>query len=180
MPKTKVQKQAEIQLLEEALRSASSVVLAEFHQVSVKEMDEFRKKAREQGVRLRVVKNNLLNLVLKNLGLSELNLKKIGKMLMLFVPVQGQAIDEAVIPKLVFEIGKKSLEKVKLFAGLMDGKKIEAELLEKLAQIPGKQELYAQMIGSLNAPAAGFVNSLAGVIRNFVFAIKAISESSGR
>jgi len=45
-----------------------------------------------------------------------------------------------------------------------------------LANIPGKQELLAKLVGSLNSPVSGFVNVLAGNLRGFVQVLKAMSE----
>jgi large subunit ribosomal protein L10 len=46
-----------------------------------------------------------------------------------------------------------------------------------LAQLPGRQELLAKMVGSLSSPISGFVNVLQGNIKGLVLALSAISKN---
>jgi len=49
--------------------------------------------------------------------------------------------------------------------------------VKKLPGLPSKNELYAKLVGSLNAPVSGFVNVLAGNLRGLVNVLKAVQES---
>lgn len=64
-----------------------------------------------------------------------------------------------------------------MLGGILEGKFVDAAAVKTLAKLPGKQELLAKMVGSLNAPLSGFVNVLAGNLRSFVYALNAIAKS---
>ena len=68
----------------------------------------------------------------------------------------------------------KDKESLDLFAGVLEGKGIDAEAVNHLASLPSKEELLAKLVGSLNAPVSGFVNVLAGNLRGLVTALDAI------
>ncbi len=59
----------------------------------------------------------------------------------------------------------------------MEGKFIDTAMVKKLAALPGKQELFSKIVGSLNAPLSGFVNVLAGNLRGLVQVLNAYKES---
>jgi len=65
---------------------------------------------------------------------------------------------------------------VSFLGGILEGKFLSKEEVLALAKLPSKQELYAKVVGSLNAPISGFVNVLAGNIRGLVNVLKAIEE----
>jgi large subunit ribosomal protein L10 len=76
----------------------------------------------------------------------------------------------------VLNFKKINKDKISFVGGMLDGKFISGDEVESLANLPSKKELYAQMVGSLNAPISGFVNVLAGNIRGLVNVLKAINE----
>jgi large subunit ribosomal protein L10 len=67
-------------------------------------------------------------------------------------------------------------ESLKIIGGTLEKKFIDAAKVMELAQIPGKQELMAKLVGSINSPVSGFVNVLAGNLRGLVQVLKAASE----
>jgi len=58
----------------------------------------------------------------------------------------------------------------------LDGKFLSQSQVEALAKLPSKQELYAKLVGSLNAPISGFVNVMAGNLRGLVTVLKSVAE----
>jgi large subunit ribosomal protein L10 len=67
-------------------------------------------------------------------------------------------------------------EAMKFIGGLLENKYIDAVKVLELANVPGKQELLAKLVGSINSPVSGFVNVLAGNLRGLVQVLKAMSE----
>ena len=59
---------------------------------------------------------------------------------------------------------------------MLEGRFIDAAKVKALAELPSKQQLLGQLVGTLNAPISGFVNVLAGNIRGLVTALNAIKE----
>ena len=84
--------------------------------------------------------------------------------------------DEVVPAKIVDEFKKTHEEQINFIGGVLENNFLSAEKIQELAKLPSKQELYAKIVGSLNAPISGFVNVLAGNMRNLVYVLKAIEE----
>jgi large subunit ribosomal protein L10 len=84
-----------------------------------------------------------------------------------------------VAPAKVLKDFQKENEEISLEfkGGILEGKFIQPTEVAALAEVPGRQELYARLVGSLNAPVSGFVNVLAGNLRSLLYALKAIEET---
>lgn len=168
MPKTKLRKEQDIQTLSQKLNSAKSVVFANFFGLKVKDTDELRNKCREAGLYCAVLKKNLLSLTLKEKGIEVPKLE--GEIVGIF----GE--DEVVPAKTVFNFSKKH-EALKVVAGVIDGQYADFAKVKALSSLPSKEELLAKLVGSINAPVSGFVNVLAGNLRNLVYVLSAIKSS---
>jgi len=84
--------------------------------------------------------------------------------------------DEVAPAKIVAEFQKEHEDKVGFIAGILENKLLNAEEVSALSKLPSKRELYAKIVGSINAPVSGFVNVLAGNIRGLVNVLKAVEE----
>lgn len=172
MPKTKAQKQVILEGLEEKVKSAKSVVFAKFNKLLVKENEDLRRRLKAEGGEYYVAKKTLLNLAFKNNN-QEVDFKAMdGQIAAVF------GYKDEVAPAKVVDTFRKELEgdKISFLGGVLENKFIQAEMVETLAKLPSKKELYAKMVGSLNAPISGFVNVLAGNLRGLVTVLKAIGD----
>ena len=70
----------------------------------------------------------------------------------------------------------KDHKKLEIKAGLVDGSVIDAAGVEKLAKLPAKEVLIAQVLGGLNSPIAGFVGVLNANLRGLAVALGQIAE----
>ena len=59
---------------------------------------------------------------------------------------------------------------------IFEGQFFDAKQTEKISKLPGREDVLAQLVGNLNAPLYGLVNSLQGIVRNFVYALQAVAE----
>lgn len=84
--------------------------------------------------------------------------------------------DEVAPAKILADFQKEHEEKVDFVAGILENKLLNSEEVKALAKLPSKAELYAKIVGSINAPVSSFVNVLAGNIRNLVNVLKAVEE----
>ncbi|MBU4422055.1 50S ribosomal protein L10 [Candidatus Parcubacteria bacterium] len=167
MPKTKEQKKHQIDKLIKKLQDNKSVVFANYNGLKVKETEALRAKCRENALDCGMAKKNLLRLALKNLGIENIELE--GEVIALF------GNDEVAPAKTAAEFAKKH-EALKIIAGVVDGKFATQKEIVALAKLPSREELLAKMVGSINAPISGFVNVLAGNIRNLVYVLNAIKS----
>ncbi|MCK5510868.1 50S ribosomal protein L10 [Candidatus Parcubacteria bacterium] len=175
MPKTKLQKQEILRTLEKKIKKAKSIVFTEFNSLGVKGNEELRNNLREADSEYMVAKKTLLDIAFKEEKIENLDIKSFeGKIAAVF----GYK-DEVAPAKIVDEFQNKNeenKEKVRLVAGILENKFLNMTEVTALAKLPSKDELYAKIVGSLNAPISGFVNVLAGNIRGLVNVLKAIEE----
>jgi large subunit ribosomal protein L10 len=172
MPKSKEQKRDILEVIKEKAGRAKSVVFAKYDSLSVVENEELRKKLKEQNSEYLVAKKTLFNIAFKESGIEGFDAKKLeGKVAAVF----GYE-DEVSPAKVVGNFQKGREEKIVFVAGILENKLLSADEVIALSKVPSKQELYAKLVGSLNAPVSGFVNALAGNLKNLLYVLKAIEE----
>lgn len=175
MPKTRTQKEEAVADIKIKLKESPITIIASFAGITMPNLDSFRKKGDEKGVTFTVVKNTLLELAAKAAGIKDLAVRKLGKMLAI---VTGGE-DEAVAPRLVKDFAKETENKIEIFSGIYEGHVVPVEMVNSLANLPTKEELYAKIVGSIASPARGFASVLKGTISSFYNVIKAIREKAG-
>lgn len=168
MPKTKQQKQEEAKFLVEKLKDSKSAVFANYFGLKVKDTDELRLKCRKEGLSCTMAKKNLLKIALKDLGIKNPELE--GEIMAIF----GK--DEISPAKTAHQFAKEH-EALKVVAGVLDGRFADAQEIKALSALPSKEELLAKLVGSINSPRSGFVNALAGNLRNLVYVLNAINTN---
>lgn len=173
MPKNKIQKQEILRNLSEKFKKSKSVVFAGFNALTVKDNEVLRDQFRKENSEYYVAKKTLMNLAFKD-QISDLNVRTMdGKLAAVF-----SYEDEVAPAKIIanFRKDKEKADKIFFLGGILENKLLSKEEMESLSQLPSKPELYAKLVGSLNAPVSGFVNVLAGNLRGLVGVLKAISE----
>jgi large subunit ribosomal protein L10 len=135
----------------------------------VADFEALRKKLRSEHGTITVAKRNLLLLALKNKGYTVESQALPGA-------VAVAAGDDEVTPAKVVATFRKDHEQVELYGGILEQTFMDAAQVKQLATLPGKPELLGKIVGSMNAPIAGFVNVLAGNLRGLVTVLSAIKD----
>jgi large subunit ribosomal protein L10 len=172
MPKTREQKSEILRTLKEKIKKAKSIFFANYSGMTVEESERLRNGLRKQSSEFLVAKKTLINLALKDSKIEGVDAKNLDGQVALIMGYE----DEIVPIKEADKFAKEKDAKLKFLAGILDGKLVNAAEIKQLANLPSKTELYAKIVGSINAPVSGFVNALAGNLRNLVYALKAIEE----
>ena len=166
MPNAKVlsEKQAIVADLTEKLKSAASGVLIDYKGLTVAEDTALRTELRKNEVDYAVVKNTLTRFAVKNVGLDELDGVLNGTTSLAF------SQNDPIAPMRVINKFSKQFngEKFVIKAGFMDGKVLPLSDIQALAELPSKEVLLAQVLGTMLAP-----------ITSLAFVIKAIAEKGG-
>jgi large subunit ribosomal protein L10 len=173
MPKNKLQKQEILRTLSEKFKKSKSVVFAGFNALTVKDNEILRDQLRKENSEYYVAKKTLMNLAFKD-QITGLNAREMdGKLAAIF-----SYEDEIAPAKIIanFRKDKEKADKIFFLGGILENKLLSKVEIEALSQLPSKPELYARLVGSLNAPISGFVNALSGNLRNLVYVLKAIEE----
>ena len=166
MPNAKVlsEKQAIVAELTEKLKSAASGVLVDYKGITVAEDTALRTELRQNEVDYSVVKNTLVRFAINNCGMEALDEVLNG--------TTSLAIShtDPIAPMRVINKFSKQFNGAKftIKGGFMDGKVLSLEEISALADLPSKEGLQAQVLGTMLAP----ITSLAIVI-------KAIAEKGG-
>lgn len=173
MPKNKSQKTEILQNLVNKVSKAKSLLFVGYDALGVKDNEALRLKLRAEKSEYYVPKKTLMNMALKENKIAA-NIKDYpGKVAAVF-----SYEDEVASAKILgaFRKDKEKESKITFLGGILDGKLLSKEEVQALSLLPSKTELYAKMVGSMNAPISGFVNVLAGSIRNLVGVLKAIES----
>lgn len=148
-------------------------VMADYRGLSVREVEELRGNLREQGMTYRVAKNTLLRIaVANNEALQSIDPAAFKGPMALAMSFE----DEVAPAKLVFQYAKehKALEVVGAITG--DGKLLSAAEVKALSQLPSREQLIAQVVGTIAAPLSGFVGVMAANTRSIVTLLSALQE----
>ena len=160
MPSAKVLEAKKAQVAEtvELLKNAQTGVLVDYRGLTVSEDTDLRNKLREAKVNYFVIKNTLLSLATKELGLDGLEEALHG-------PTALALSDEdPVAPaKILADFAKKN-DKLEIKSGFMDGAVMSLDEIKKLAATPNMETLIATMMGSLNAPVSNLVRLLQTIV----------------
>jgi len=163
------QKQAVVAEVTESVANAQAMILAEYRGLSVSQLTGLRTQAREAGVFVRVVKNTLAKRVVDGSSFDCLKDHFVG-------PVILTASEDPVAAAKVVSKFAKDNEALKITVGGMDGELLDQSQIEALAKLPGREELLATLVGTLQAPIAKFVQTLNEVPSKFVRALAAVEE----
>ena len=171
MAKTRKQKESTLADLVGALGKAKSVVFADFKGLSVKDATAFRNLARKENVGVMVAKKTLMRLAFKDAGYEGVDPSTLeGSVVM----VAG--FDDEVAPAKLAADFAKDHEALKISAGVLERKLVNAAAIKALATLPSKQELIAKAVGSIRAPLSGLVNVLSGNLRGLVNVLNAVKD----
>lgn len=169
MPKTRAQKAEIVTKVADRFKRMKAAAFSSVSGYTMAQADSLRQKAREADVDVFIAKKTLLKLAAQEAGLPEL------------VNLDGSVLtavaygDEVSAAKLLKELTKQN-DQMSLLSGVLEGKVVDADGVQRLAALPSKQQLLGQLVGTLNAPVSGFVNVLAGNIRGLVTVVSAIKD----
>ena len=156
-------KQLFIDELQSKLSDATAFYLTDFTGMNVKQMTEFRSRLRREGVEYVVVKNTLAQRALTDLDLPDVA----G----FFTGPTGLVIgrDPVTAAKVLSDFAKEFDNKPAVKLGIVERKEVAPDQVKRLAELPPKAVLLAQLAGGLQAPmgrlAGGMQNLLAGLAR---------------
>lgn len=175
MPQTKEQKKKVIESLKEKVARQKAIVFVDFTGVKVKDLSSLRKKLKAEENELKVAKKTLISLALKDYN-SEIG-PKLKEMPREIALVFGYK-DEISPAKMVWQFSKGN-PNLKILGGILrDQKEVllgDSQALE-LAQLPGRDELVAKVLGSLQAPVSNFVYALNYNIKGLVYLLSVIKK----
>jgi large subunit ribosomal protein L10 len=168
MKMNRAKKDEVVEQLIARLEQSPNLYLTDFTGLAVKPMTDLRRRLREAGVGYAVVKNSLVLRAFASASVKGLEDVVSGPTAVVF------AGEEPVTAAKLLAQFKKDHEQLTLKAGLVEGRRLEAEEIIRLATLPSRQELLGQLAGAMQAPLQGFVGALSGLLQQFVGAVEAL------
>lgn len=150
----RAEKEQVVEQLRADLAQAKSVILTSHAGIPVNTVNELRSSFRKEGVHYHVVKNTLLKIAIKDTDAEVLSDWLKGPTAMAY------SFDDAISPARVVKDFAKSNDKFEVRGGVLDGTLIDASGVDRLAEMPTKDELRAKVLSLFQAVPTKFVRTL--------------------
>ncbi|HJQ09285.1 MAG TPA: 50S ribosomal protein L10 [Candidatus Saccharimonadales bacterium] len=174
MALSKDKKHEVVKEVAELLSSSKMTVVAKYQGTTVKQIQQLRRDARENGTKLRVVKNRLVVKALQTTGtLKDADVSSLtGQLLYAFNN------EDEVAPAQALHTFAKLNPTIEFVGAITaDGAFLPADDVKALATLPTKEQLRGQLVGTIAAPLTGFVGVMGGNLRGILYALNARAEA---
>ncbi|MDR0308079.1 MAG: 50S ribosomal protein L10 [Chitinispirillales bacterium] len=168
---TKTERTAVIEELEREFRGAAGIYVTNNHKITVEAVTKLRSELRKNGVRFIVVKNTLAKEACKKVGIDSLDSYFKGPTAVAVAPK-----DSTVPAKILRDFRKEYKDLLEVKAAYVDGSLFVGEQATRLADLPSREALLAQLLGVLKAPVGNMAGVLSGVLTKFVRTLDAVRE----
>jgi len=160
--------------LRDELSRNSTLIISEYRGLSVTELAEIRRSLRKQNVSYRVVKNRLMRIAANDAGITALSPLLKGPSAIAF----GSG-DESTVAKAVID-ATRPYKVIRLKGAILGSRAIDADGLSRLAALPSRDVLLAQLAGAFAAPMASMAGLLAAPLRDIAGGLAALIEQRGK
>lgn len=151
-------KKAVVSEIAEKMKKAESTVVVEYRGLTVAESTTLRRELRSEGVEFKVYKNALAQRAAQEVGAEDLVKDLVGPNAIAFG-------SDAVAPARILAKFAKDHEALVLKSGIVEGKVVGLETIQKLATLPNREGMIAKFMGCLQSP-----------VRKFACAVNAVKE----
>lgn len=166
----KSEKAVLIEGFSERLKTAKAIIIAEYRGLKVSELTEIRRELKKNAGSFKVIKNRFVKRAIAGSDWAVLESHLKGP-----VGVASSDQDPVILSKVVTKYAE-TFPAFKVKAGVMGGRLLDVKGIEALSKLPSKEQLYAKMLGTLQAPATNLARVLQAVPQKLALALKAISE----
>lgn len=167
---SKAKKDTLVADLTSLLSDAKLTAFARYQGLTVAELQELRKAAREAGVKIKVVKNRLVRVAMGEIAIYK-DTDTTGLVGQLIYAISDS--DEVAPAKVLAEFAKTH-PALQLAGGFNDtGKAMSEDEINTLAKMPSKEELIAQVVAQLLSPATDTISALSGSLSGIISGLEA-------
>lgn len=152
--------------LSEKMKGATALYYTDFTGLNVKRMTDLRRRLRKAGVEYVVIKNTLALRAVNESGLTGEKLRGPTG-----IVIANDAVAGA---KVLSDFAKENDQRPSVKGGMFEGQAIDVEQVKKLASMPSREQMLAELGAGLQAPMAGFVGALNGLLYMMAGALEAL------
>jgi large subunit ribosomal protein L10 len=151
------------------LAAAPDLIFSDFRGLTFPQMTELRARLGEKGTAYRVVRNSVARIALKEAGLPDASDILVGPTALAFL---GR--DPGAAAKVMLEFAKGAPLQVK--GGVIGGKLFAVAEIEALSRLPGRDQLIAMLMGTMNAPLRNLMYVMNGVMSKLARTLAAVAD----
>ena len=152
--------------LRDKIKGASAVYYTDFSGLNVKRMTELRRRLRRAGVEYVVIKNTLALRAVNESGMTGTRLRGPTGI------VVGN--DPVAAAKVLSDFAKENEQRPEVKGGMLDGQAIQPAQVQKLASLPSREQLLAELGAGFMSPMAAFAGAMNGLLYMFAGALDAL------
>jgi large subunit ribosomal protein L10 len=145
------------------------LILSDFRGLTFPQMIELRAKLGEQGTSYKVVRNAFARIAMKEAGLPDVSAMLEGPTALAFL---GK--DPSPVAKILVDFTRSAPLTIK--GGVVSGKVFDAKEIEALSRLPGRLQLLAMLLGTMNAPIRNMMYVTNGVSSKLVRTLAAVAD----
>jgi len=164
----------EVSFLVSKLKDRSNLILTNYSGIMVKDLSKLRKTLRSKNVEYRVVKNTLFKRALKEVGIQGLDDYVKGPVAVAFIKEEIGEVAKAL------KDFAKDVEKFSYSAGILDNVVYGQDQIKRIADLPPKEVVIAQVMGLINGPARGIAVGMNQIMASLARGIKAVAEAKNQ
>uniref|UniRef100_A0A7C4Y533 Large ribosomal subunit protein uL10 n=1 Tax=candidate division WOR-3 bacterium TaxID=2052148 RepID=A0A7C4Y533_UNCW3 len=159
-----------VEEIKERLKNNRVLLITDYTKLNVADFTTLRKELKKNNNIIKVYKNRLVKIALKE-QFNNVEVDNYLKGVSAFI----FSNDEVNTAKIIYEFSKKN-ENLKTKAILIDGKVYDKKMVDTLAKIPSKEELYTEIVSSVNAPLSTLVYIFDNLFTTLLFSLETIKN----
>ncbi len=169
----KVYRDKMVKTLRDGLEKSSTCVVVNFQKISSGDLSSLRKTLRQKKAKMCASRNSLVKVAFKGTNYASLAENLSGQTAVIFT-----SADPADIAKVLVAFAKKN-ENFVFCGGVLDKSLLRKEDIKRISDLPSKEVLLTQLLGTLQSPMTRLARALNGKTTELILILKQLSEKRG-